>query len=258
MQQLTQADYRRAHDAFVARLQACQADILSVFLFGSAARGEVEPGYSDLDYWVFLHDDVLADFTRFRRVLDALADASRAVRAAGIPVYNVCCYAGAARLGRLPAMLFANLAGTDNGRIVLGAEVRPRMAPNPASVWINRRGSFLAMRQQLYLPLTAYLQRAALQERERQQIFQALQFAKYLPEAACAALDLWPGAHRARASLAAALPGLDLAVLTAVKQLCIAHGPNAALADLLPMLRQLLALVEAIHDALQARDAPDG
>ena len=104
MTELTLADYEQAIDGFAARLAELGDDVLSVFLFGSMARGEAVAGYSDLDFWIFLATAVFHDETRFKTALHTIIDAHHQMGQRGIPVSNAGCYASQANLERLPAM----------------------------------------------------------------------------------------------------------------------------------------------------------
>ena len=66
-----------------------------------------------------------------------------------------------------------------------------------------------------------------LSETARWSIFGGLQYIKYLPEAVCAALDLWPGEHGAIAVLTKLWPDEDWDIVARVKSFCAQHGPMA-------------------------------
>jgi hypothetical protein len=190
--QLTLADYEQAVADFSAALAPPAADIVAGYLFGSLVRGDAVPGYSDLDFWLFLHDETLTDQHRFTQFLDQLTTATQAIRARGIPVYNACCYLAASKADQLPAMLAPNLADDAESRCIAGTDLRQSMAPSPCSQEINRRALFWEMRRRLYLPLFAFLDRHPFDKKAEKQIWQGLHYFKYLPETICAALGEFP------------------------------------------------------------------
>ena len=106
---LTTADYERALHAFSQDLAPADKQIAAAYLFGSMAQGRLQPGVSDLDFWVFLEPGVLADRHQFGNVLQTLATATRALRKRGIPVENACGYAGLEEMATLPPLVVSNL-----------------------------------------------------------------------------------------------------------------------------------------------------
>ena len=133
MSELTLADYEQAIDGFAAQLAELGDDVLSVFLFGSMARGEAVAGYSDLDFWIFLETAVFHDETRFKTALKTIIDAHHQLAGRGIPVSNAGCYASQANIERLPAMLLPNLQSETASRVVLGQNIRQQMKTTPES-----------------------------------------------------------------------------------------------------------------------------
>jgi predicted nucleotidyltransferase len=250
MTQLTLADYEQAIDGFAAQLAELGDDLLAVFLFGSMARGEAVAGYSDLDFWIFLATAVFDDETRFTTALQTIIDAHHQMGRRGIPVSNAGCYASQANVERLPAMLLPNLQSENASWVILGQNIRQQMKTTPESRQFNGASTFFEMRRQFYHPLAQYLGRDSLSTEARWEIYAGLQYIKYLPEAVCAPLDLWPGEHGAIAVLTERWPDEAWGIVAQVKSFCAQHGPAADVDQLLANLRQTLLFVERLNDKI--------
>ncbi|MCP4425831.1 MAG: nucleotidyltransferase domain-containing protein [Chloroflexi bacterium] len=246
----TLADYEKAIDGFAERVGSLGDDALAVYLFGSMARDEAIAGYSDLDFWIFLKTAVFANESAFKQALKTIIAAHQHLAESGIPVSNAGCYYSQDRVESLPAMLTPNLRSERASRLVFGQDIREQMKTAPFSRHLHRASTFFEMRHQLYHPLTSYLKRQSLNEKERWQLFTGLQYIKYVPEAACAALDLWPGEHGSATALTAALPDVDLGIVGRVKSFCAQEGPMAELPLLQEKLRETLAFIERLNDRI--------
>jgi tRNA nucleotidyltransferase (CCA-adding enzyme) len=81
-------DYDRAVQEFVANMRRLGADVVSVLLYGSIARGSVVPGESDLlDAQVFLRDEVFQTKERFLNVLETMVESFQRLSRTGIPFH---------------------------------------------------------------------------------------------------------------------------------------------------------------------------
>ena len=247
---LTLEDYERAINGFAERVGRIGDDLLAVFLFGSMARDEAIAGYSDLDFWIFLKTAVFTNESAFKQALHTIITAHQYLADEGIPVSNAGCYYSQDKLDSLPAMLTPNLRSSRASRLVWGQDIRGQMKTNPVSRHLHRATTFYEMRQQLYHPLTPYLKHQSLSEKERWHIFTGLQSIKYVPEAACAALDLWPGEHDAITTLTKALPEVDMGIVKRIKLFCAQEGALAELTLLQNRLRETLAFVEQLNDLI--------
>lgn len=253
MTELTLADYEQAIEAFADQLAELEDDVLSVFLFGSMARGEAVAGYSDLDFWIFLQTAVFQDEIRFKTALQTIIDAHHQLAGRGIPVSNAGCYASQSNLEGLPAMLLPNLQSDSASRVVLGQNIRAQMKTTPGSRYLNGVSTFFEMRRLFYHPLAQYLDQSSLSQAARWSIFTGLQYIKYVPEAVCAALDAWPGEHGALALLVERWPDEDWSLVARVKSFCAQHGPVAGETQLLAHLRETLLFIERLNERLSAR-----
>lgn len=248
----TTAVYEQALDNFVQTIGRLHENGRCVLLYGSMARGEVIPGHSDLDFWVILAGDVFREKTRFQQAFDVMVSACRELAASGLPVIHAFCYYGEDEIAWLPAALVPNLQSPRSSRIVFGDDVRAHMGSTAASHHLYRTSYFFEMRRHLFLPLTPYLRKGVLTEREVRHILGSLKYVKYLPEAACAALDLWPGEIDAIPRLAQELD-VDVGVVARVEALRTRENPLADIEAVQATLRQALRFVEQVHDALVSR-----
>ena len=245
-------EYQAALDKFVHDISRLQENGRSVLLYGSMARGDVIPGHSDIDFWVILADGVLRDRDRFHQAFDVMLVAGQALAASGLPIIHAFCYYGADEIEWLPAALVPNLCNPRSSRIVFGADIREQMGHTAASQQLYQSSYFFEMRRQMFLPLTPYLKRDSLAQKEGQHILASLKYIKYVPEAACAALDLWPGELDAVALLGQEIV-LDMSIVPRVESWRTGHKPLADMEAVQRLLREALLFVEEINDKLTAR-----
>jgi len=246
---LTTADYEHAFDNFVETIHDLGGNGRSVLLYGSMARGEVIPGHSDLDFWAILAQEVFQDRDRFRQAFNVMIKAAKELAASGLPVIHAFCFYAEDELDWLPAALVPNLKSPRSSRIVFGDDVRPQMSSTNASHHLYHSSYFFEMRRNVFLPLTPLLQKETLTPKEAQYVLGSLKYVKYIPEAACAALDLWPGEINAVPELGQAL-GLDMEIVARIGALRLEENPLADVALIQRSLRESLQFVETIHDAL--------
>ncbi|MCB0007969.1 MAG: nucleotidyltransferase domain-containing protein [Anaerolineales bacterium] len=247
---LTIEDYEQTLAAFTAYMANHQEQLRSVMLYGSMARGEVVPGHSDLDFWVFVRQAEMRDEARFARLLTDLVGAAQILADSGLPVIHAFCYYADDELGWLPQALVPNLSQPVSGRAVVGDHLGGQIGSTSASRILYRLSYFLEMRRQVFLPLAIFLGRTDFSDREASAIFAGLKYLKYIPEAACGALDIWSGEEAAPQQLAEALPELDMRV---VSDVMAARLGGELLQDpiaLATLLRRSLQFIEAIYDEL--------
>lgn len=255
MNRPTLDSYAHARDVFVAQMAPLEEDVVALYLFGSFARGEAIAGYSDLDFCLFLNEALFDEYERFEVAMHTLMNAMTAVQGFNIPLYNFCAYHSSASLQHLPPMLVSNLTQPGNSQLLLGRDVRDQMASTAASRELTQKSTFYELRRQLYLPLLALLKKESLSNGEKMMAFGALQYIKYVPEAACAALGLWPGEAAARHTLQERFPQLDLTPVETVKRFCTTQGLTAPDSDLIAHCWSAIGLVERVNDALLAERA---
>ena len=85
---VTAADYHTLMDGFVRDLASLGQDLVSVYVYGSVARGNVRPGTSDVgDAYVFLRQRVLEDREAFLSAMRTMTEACRAMARSGLPAH---------------------------------------------------------------------------------------------------------------------------------------------------------------------------
>ncbi|WP_420643758.1 nucleotidyltransferase domain-containing protein [Candidatus Leptofilum sp.] len=246
---LTTSDYERAFEQFVETIHDLGENGRSVLLYGSMARNEIIPGHSDLDFWVILAKDVFEDKKQFRQAFEVMVKAGQELAASGLPVIHAFCFYGEDELAWLPKALVPNLQSARSSKIVFGEDVRPQMNSTAASHHLYHSSYFFVMRRQVFLPLTPLLKKETLTQKEAKMILGSLKYVKYIPEAACAALDLWPGEIDAVPQLGEAL-NLDMSIVDHIAALRTQENPLSDLAQIQNSLRDALYFVEEIHNAI--------
>lgn len=249
----TITDYKNTLAAFNKEIGQLNENGLSVFLYGSMARDNIVPGHSDLDFWVFLREQAMVDEACFYEALDVMVDAAKVLKNSGLPTIHAFCYYGEDEIGLLPAALIPNLQTDGSSQVTWGEDIRGRLSASIESRAAYRAAYFLEMRQHIFHPLTPLMHKSTLEEKERQWIVGALKYVKYLAEAACAALDLWPGERDAIPVLARELPTIDIGVIERIETFRTGANPTAASAPVRSMLILALEFVEEIHTAMQRK-----
>ncbi|MFQ5421244.1 MAG: NAD-binding protein, partial [Anaerolineae bacterium] len=113
-----------------------------------------------------------------------------------------------------------------------------------------KKVNVVEMREQVFLPLTSLLVKRSLTQSDLQRIVGSLKYIKYVPEAACAALDLWPGEIDAVALLAAQFPQINIALVAEVEAFRTGSNPTADPQKVQQMLQQSLRFVEQLNETL--------
>lgn len=247
---LTRDDYENALADFIQHIGRLDENGVSALLYGSMARGDIIPGHSDLDFWVFLKKEAFQDLERFRHAYDVMVAAGKTLVAGGLPVIHAFCYYGEHELALLPQALVPNLQSERSSRVVWGQDVRTQMDSTPASRMLYQTSYFVEMREQVFLPLTSLLVKRSLTQSDLQRIVGSLKYIKYVPEAACAALDLWPGEIDAVALLAAQFPQINIALVAEVEAFRTGSNPTADPQKVQQMLQQSLRFVEQLNETL--------
>ena len=220
--------------------------IASVFLYGSMAREEIIPGYSDVDFWVILQDDAFANKKNFVETMAGLVESGELLANSGVPDFHAFCYYAASELDWLPAGLVPNLQSPRSSKVVVGTDVRAQMASTEASIYAHKMSYFADMRTQMFLPLTPYLAQMSFNEREEQHILLALKYVKYVAEAACASLNVFPGELDAITKLQELLPAVNTAVIHKIETFRIQYTAEDK-KNLKSILVSALNFVEAVH-----------
>jgi predicted nucleotidyltransferase len=245
------AEYKNALANFTAAIEEAP-DVAAVYLYGSMAREEIVPGQSDIDFWVFVRDEAFADEAAFSKMLNGLAQAGACLAESNIPDFHAFCYYALSEANWLPAALVPNLQSDASSRLILGDDIRPRMSSSEASRYAHKTSYFADMRQHMFLPLTPYLQPVVLDEKAARQILGALKYVKYVAEAACAALAVYPGELEAINKLKELLPQVDTAVIKEIESFRIHYTAERDRDMLQVILLKALTFIESIHLQIRA------
>lgn len=249
----TLAHYQTAVENFAATIRSLSNHILSVFLYGSMARGDVIPGLSDLDFLVFLKTDVFTGKARFQQALTTMVEAGKQLKASGLPVIHAFCYYSQSEVAGLPAPTLApNLKSSQTSQIILGRDIRAQIESAAAGRHLYQTSYFFELRRSVFHPLTPYLRQNSLTKQDCEIIVGTLRYIKYLPEAACAALNIWTEEPQAISRLAAAAPDIDIKVLEQVEPLWSQDIDSLDRKELQTILQKVLGFVEQVHDRLVA------
>lgn len=244
------AQYKETLAQFVQTMNIPQ--VKSCYLYGSMARDDIKPGQSDIDFWVFLDDSVFADKTAFRDAFLTMAQAAKDLQRSGLPIVHAFCYYAFQEVGWLPAALIPNLRSEMSSKLVLGDDLRTQMACTQASLYTHKTSYFAEMRQKMFHPLTPYLAKEIYSEHEVAHILGALKYVKYLAEAACAALLLYPGEIEAIPTLGNTFPDLDIHVIAKIEQYRMNYDHDRDHKKLNGMLLQALQFVEFVHQHIRS------
>lgn len=224
----------------------------AVYLYGSMARGEIIPGKSDVDFWVFVKDDAFESKEAFTEMMTGLVQAGESLAQSDIPDFHAFCYYAASEANWLPACLVPNLQSDASSKLMLGADMRPAMSSTEASRYAHKTSYFATMRELMFLPLTPYLKLDTFNEKMTQHILGALKYVKYVAEAACAALSVYPGELAAIDKLGELLPEVETAVIKEIESYRVHYTPERDQQALKPMLIKALTFVETVHLQLRS------
>lgn len=248
----TITDYHEAAEEFVATLKKSPY-VAAAYLYGSLARGEIVPGLSDIDFWVFIKDEAFTSKNTFIEMMESLIQAGERLASKGLPDYHAFCYYELSEARNLPAGLVPNLQSDASSRLMFGDNVREQMGSSAASFFAHKMSYFADMRRHVFLPLTPYLglKTEAIDEKAERYILGGLKYVKYTAEAACAALSVYPGELGAIDRLKELLPEVETAVIREVEAFRVNYKPERERHQLIPMLAKALDFVESVHIQLR-------
>lgn len=250
---ITVADYERAFDRLVDDMEALGDEVVSVVRFGSAARGEISPGKSDIvDAYVFLRPDVFDTQDRYTRVLHSFVETCQWLSATGIPYHHAFHYHGLDEAGNLPAGYIGAATGDESSDIIFGEDIRQRLGSSLAGREVMKTGFFTIAA--LLLRHAHLLDQETLDEQEARSTASSMTaWCKHLAQLACLALGHELAGQEALRYLASELPQADLGVLEEVRTLRDRVDPAREPEQVRDLLRQVLALVDVLHDAIVER-----
>lgn len=233
---------------FIADVKKVEDDVAGFVLFGTAGRGDIIPGESDLmDAYVFLRHEVFADKERFMRAVDIMAEAhARYVETSPFPTHA---YFYWDERDPVPGHFIREM--TTFSRIILGEDVRPNIYTTEPSR-VAGRGAFFDIRK-LGAPLMVLLNKKELTEKECHALYNGLLvIVKHVPMSACMALNIWAGLPESIEVLRKTLPDLDSEVLDKITELRYEPDRHTDAERLRALMREAMIFVEKLNDRLVA------
>ena len=246
---VTLEDYERAIEGFARELARLGDSLVSVYLYGSAARGTVKPGTSDLDFDVYLRRGVFEDREAFLDAVKAMVGACGNIASSGVRYEHPCAYWADDELRYLdPAFLPSLLSGKES-RLIAGSDIRGRF-PDPVILGSS------ALNEMLYYvySLSSFLKPGELTPQERAGLVGGIDFTrKVIPQFACGEAGepaVWEEAPR---TLARLFPDIDLSVLEDAAALRDAGDAVLSAEELKRLLRRCLVLIEELRQRTAGR-----
>jgi predicted nucleotidyltransferase len=249
---LSAEDYERAIAQVACALEPLREDLVSACVFGSAARGDLRIGKSDIDIGVVLRRGTMEDRAAFLEALGVLEQIARGLADCGIPFDGMLWY-GEDELRYVPSPWRADFRSAKDSRLLAGASMADLLGdsvPLPPA----------CLREELYVvafPCAAYLAKDVLTPQEREEIAGYLDFVrKHIPRLACAVAGQPCLLRDAPRILARLLPDLDLSVLDGLEALRNADTVLPGTDEIRRLLKRSLVLIEDLHTRLVARYGP--
>ncbi len=251
---ITISDYDKAFERFTSDMQALDGIVLSVLRYGSAARGEISPGKSDLmDAYVFVRKHVFESKSLFRHVLESFVHTCQWLSDSGLPYLHPFHYYCEDEVGNLPAGLVGTLTSKDTSDILFGDDIRQQLGSSSASQEVMKSGVFLYVSDRFF-KLAHLLDEVEISEEESKSVVRWLTtWSKYLAQSACLALGHVLGGKEALQYLSKEFVEADFTVLEEVRTFRDRHDPAAVPGEVLELLRRVLSLVETLHDEIIER-----
>jgi len=246
---VTLKDHETILDEFLEDVSRIEDDVRSFVLFGTAGRGNIIPGESDLmDAYVFLKHEVFEDKEQFIKAVEVLCGAF--IGYAEKSPFPTHAYFYWDERDPVPGHFRREM--TTFSRIILGEDIRDKIRSTPASYRAGRTAFFEIRR--MGMPMMPYLHKKEWSERECQAIYNGLLvIVKHIPMSACMALNIWAGLPEADEELRKALPDLDTTVLDKITMLRYEPDRVADPERLRALLKEGLMFVEELNDQLVAR-----
>lgn len=251
---VTISDYDKAFVRFASDMQALDDVVLSVLRYGSAARGEISPGKSDvMDAYVFVRKHVFESESLFRHALESFVHTCQWLSDSGLPYLHPFHYYCEDEVGNLPAGFVGTVRSKDTSDILLGDDIRQQLGSSSASQEVMKRGVFLSVVGRLF-PLAHLLDEEEISEEEcKRVVSQLTTWSKHLAQSACLALGHDLGRKKALQYLSKEFMEADFTVLEEVRTFRERHDSAAPPGEVLELLRRVLSLVETLHDEILER-----
>jgi predicted nucleotidyltransferase len=250
---ITLADYERALEGFIADVQAMDDNAESLMLFGSMARGEVNPGQSDImDAYIVLRPEVFEEKERFVASLESMLKSCDRLGSTGIP-FHPFAYISSDEVEYLPARAFSLFPFKPLTKIVWGTDVLSRITDTETNHLLNRTRFFEA-RIIVHFQLARYLYKQSFTKQEWQEMIPVLLAAKKNSYMAYMALtNRTPDKLSPIEELEELLPGLNTSVIKRVNALKENLGSMPDAEEIRSLVKDAMLFIEELHSRILAR-----
>ncbi len=240
-------DYIRATERVVRDLRPLGDDLVSAYLYGSTARGDMKLGKSDIDVEVILRNSVWESQETFSRAIEVLEGAARGLLQSGTPFEGLL-YTAADEMHFKPASWCPEYSSSRDTRLLAGKDMAAELRDPIPMAQLLREALYV-----MVFPATANLVKDELSPEERSEVAGLLDMVwKYVPSFACAAAGTPCTKREARATLRSLFPDLDLSVLDELQLLRESEGvPESA--EIKVILKRALVLIEELHRIVRGR-----
>ncbi|HEX8139750.1 MAG TPA: hypothetical protein VF544_19470 [Pyrinomonadaceae bacterium] len=251
---ITLADYERALDGFIADVAAMEDAAESLLLFGSMARGEVNPGQSDMmDAYIVLRPEVFEKKERFLASLESMLKSCDRLGSTGIP-FHPFAYIGSDEVEYLPARAFSLFPFEPLTKVVWGKNVLTGITDDTPTNHVLNRTRFFEARTIVHFQLAPYLYRESLTERECREIVPVLLAVRKNTYMAYMALtDRSPDKLAPINELVEMLPGLDTSVVKRIEVLKERLSTSLDTEEVRRLVKDALLFIEDLHARVLAR-----
>lgn len=244
-------DYQRVLDRFLTDIEAeIGNDIVSVLLYGSMACGDLKPGKSDIDLWLFLRQEPFEDKTLFFRMLEHLIELGRQLSHSGVPFNHPFHYYSEDEIGYVPSYHLPDLQSESSAKVVLGQDIRPQLRSSISSHYTAKAGFFTHRTMHCSI-LSRYLEKDTLNKDNVDFVLYLLKiFASLVPQCACWALDIQVSQAEALSCLQKALSDVETSVIERIQTHLNQTDPTADIEHLQTIIREALIFIEDLHDRI--------
>jgi predicted nucleotidyltransferase len=250
---VTVEDYDRALEGFIDDVRTMEDNAESLLLFGSMARGEVNPGQSDMmDAYIVLRPEVFEDKARFLASLEIMLKSCDRLGSTGIP-FHPFAYINSDEVEYLPARAFSLFPFEPLTKAVWGTNLLPRIKDTPTNHVLNRTRFFEA-RTIVHFQLAPYLYKEVLTKQECQEIIPVLLAVRKNTYMAYMALtNRSPNKLSPVEELEEMLPGLDTSVLKRIVVLKEHLSSMPDVEEVRLLVRDAIIFIEDLHSHILAR-----
>ncbi len=249
----TVEDYDRALEGFIDDVRAIEDNAESLLLFGSMARGEVNPGQSDImDAYIVLRPEVFEDKERFLASLEVMLRSCEKLSSTGIP-FHPFAYIGTDEVEYLPARAFSLFPFEPMAKAVWGTNVLSRITDTPTNHLLNRT-RFFEGRRVVHFQLARHLYQQTFTKQEWQAMIPVLLGVKKNSYMAYMALtNRAPNKLAPIEELEELLPGLDTSVIKRIILLKENLSTMPEAEDVRSLVKEAILFIEDLHRRILAK-----